>query len=203
MKTTIVFIFFTFLSFQLYSQKMENFPVGPVLSLKAGFHTADTDKYGINSAYGDNFPAGLSVDAAAEAYFGKGWYIGINYDLSFGRDKPYDSYYKYESPRSFVIYNFLPFVKYRYYSKRSAIYAAIGLGSTVITADYERGGGSSDKMINYHARLGCDYLLDENVILSAEGIYIGMAELTMENARMNKMIQFKLGIGCVFRDAGK
>jgi hypothetical protein len=153
--------------------------------------------------YNDGFPAGFSIDATVEAYFGKGWYIGLNYDLSFGKDSPYDIYLGYENPRSFVMYNFLPFVKYRYFFKRSAIYAAVGLGSTAISTDYDRGGSGSDKMANFHFRLGGDYNLDENVILSAEGIYIGMAELTMESGRSNKMIQFKVGIGYVFRDAGK
>jgi len=202
MKNILIFILFTFVTTTVVSQK-ESFPKGPVLSLKAGFHTADTDEYGINTAYGDDFPIGLSIDVTAEAYFGKGWYVGINYDLSFGSDKPYDSYYKYESPRSFVMNSFLPFVKYRYFFKRSAIYAAIGLGSTAITTDYERGGGRTDKMMNYHARIGGDYQLSENVILSAESIYIGMAELTMESGRSNKMILFKFGVGYVFRDDGK
>lgn len=58
-------------------------------------------------------------------------------------------------------------------------------------------------MINFHARLGGDYLLDENVILSVESIYIGMAELTMESGRTNKMVLFKIGMGYVFRDDGK
>lgn len=144
MKNILIFILFALVTSTVVSQK-ESFPKGPVLSLKAGFHTADTEEYRINTAYGDDFPVGPSIDVTAEAYFGKGWYAGINYDLSFGSDKPYDSYYKYEYPRSFVMNSFLPFVKYRYYFNRSAIYAAIGLGSTAITTDYERGGAAAIK----------------------------------------------------------
>jgi len=99
-KNIFAFILIVILAQNIFSQKHKFNIDAPILSFKAGYHSGDKiDSY-------DAFPPGFSIDGTAEFATGKGWYICINYDLSFGSDIEYEFYLAYPRMRDYIVYSF-------------------------------------------------------------------------------------------------
>jgi hypothetical protein len=171
----------------------------PVLSVKAGYHSGDYSQY--VSPFDESFPHGFSIDGTIEIPTGKGWFVAINYDVSFASDNIYDPYNKTYVSRSFTDYNFTPlFIKYRVIIDNIAVYGGIGIGGSKMVVKYDKlWGSTSDGMIAFNSRIGVDYALKNGVMFSAEGVFQGMGEFDVGGGgRSNKMFQVKAGVGYLF-----
>jgi hypothetical protein len=169
----------------LYSQKKSsNYLDGYVFSLKAGYH--DEDKT-VNI---DNIPKGFSADGSLEYHTGKNWYIGVNFDLSFGSDE-----YANEQ-RSIVVSSYSPVVKYRYFFKYADMYIGMGAGASQVTIN----GNNTDNMLNLNVRAGFEFRLNKRFLASVEGVYNQMIERKSDGGRTNDMFMMKAGLGYLFMD---
>ena len=171
----------------------------PILSLKAGYHTGDHGSY--TAPLDETFPGGFSIDGTMEISTGKGWFIAMNYDISFANDNVHDPYNNTEIGKIFVNYSFTPlFVKYRVIIDNIAVYGGIGFGGSKMVVKHDKlWGNTSDGMIAFNTRIGVDYALNNGLIFSAEGVYQGMGEFDVGGGgRQNKMLQFKAGVGYLF-----
>jgi len=166
----------------LYSQKSSNYLDGYVFSLKAGYH--DEDK-AVNM---DHIPKGFSADGTFEYHTGKNWYIGVNFDLSFGSDNYFNE------QRSIVVSSYSPIVKYRYFFKNADMYIGMGIGASQVTIN----GNNTDKMLNLNLRAGFEFKLDKHFLASFEAVYNEMMEANMDGGRTNRMAMMKIGLGYLF-----
>lgn len=179
--TAILFLFLFNFS-DLYSQTSKNTLDGSIISLKAGYHTGDINPLSVD------IPPGFCVDGTLELHTGKNWYIGLNYDLSFGNNTSFGN------EQNYTIYNFSPLVKYRFFFKNAAVYIGAGIGSSNVSIN----GSSSDKMIGANLRTGIDYKIDKKLLASFETVYMGMSEVNMGGGSSNSYVSFKVGLGYLF-----
>lgn len=194
-KLIYILLLFNSLCFVLSKDKQNLFG-HPIISIKAGYHTRDKSPF--PSPYDDSFPGGFSIDGTLEIPTGKGWYIAMNYDMSFASEVVYDSYNNFDVSRSFINYSFTPlFIKYRFFVENFALYGAIGIGGSKMVVEYDRNWGTtSDGMIAFNSRLGVDYALKNQLMFSAEIVYHAMGSFDVGGGgRHNRMFQLKLGAG--------
>lgn len=195
MKISIaVFLLLVFFCPLIYSQNKNPMPES-IIAVKIGYHTAYTSDEGLAVISGANIPHGFCTDVTAEVHTGKNWYVGFNYDLSFGNETVYDPYSQGNVENSFTIHHYSPIVKYRFPIKKGFIYSAIGIGGSKVYA--ERGGSDALAMVNF--RVGGEYYLSKWALLSLETVYIGAAEISMESGRNYSFFQFKTGITFVLK----
>jgi hypothetical protein len=178
------FIQFFFFNSTIFSQK--NRIEGLFFSLKAGFHSSDNRS---NFQY-DNFSAGFSIDGTAEIHTGKNWYLGLNYDVSYGNT----NYYSQEM--DITAYSFTALVKYRLFiDDKAAVYLGLGIGGTTMLV----GNYNKDRMLTSNIRLGVDFPLEYNFVISGEAVYQSMGEFDLGGGgRHNNIAMFKFGFGYVF-----
>jgi hypothetical protein len=186
-------ILFTCLSL-LFSQIKYRIPES-IIAVKIGYHTAYTSDEGTAVISSANIPHGFCTDITAEVHSGKNWYIGFNYDLSFGNETAYDPYSQKNVENSFTIHHYSPIVKYRFPIKKGFIYSAIGIGGSKVYA--KRSGSDALAMINL--RVGGEYYLSKWALFSLETVYIGAAEISIESGRNYRFFQFKTGITFVLK----
>ncbi len=181
------------LSYTFSQSKRHNFE--SLLSIKAGYHTAYTHGIGIASISNANIPHGFSADINAEIHTGKNWYIGFNYDLSFGNETAYDQYLQRNIERSFTIHQYSPIVKYRFPLKKGNIYTALGIGGSKVYASYGNSGSHIDVLVMYNLRAGGEYYLNNWAMLSLETVFIEAGEIDFGGGGRNyRFFQFKTGI---------
>lgn len=182
------------------SQNKTYFKDGLILSLKAGYHFKDgySEPYH-HPALNFSLPGGFSMDATAEIHTGKSCYLGLNYDISFAKDRYYDSFNMTDIHRVIAIYSFTPFLKYRYIVENYSINLGAGIGGNSINTSYDKYyGDAKDMLINYNLRLGFDYAFKNGLLLSSELVYYGMAQLKWHGtARKNRLLQIKTGISFI------
>jgi hypothetical protein len=179
----LAILMFTFIQLNITGQTPKNSLDGSIISLKAGYHT------GSGSGEFESFPPGLSVDGTLELHTGKNWYVGLNYDISFGHDKDYFGY-----DRSFTNYNFSPMVKYRFFFDETAMYIGLGIGSSSLAIN----GNNNDKMLAANIRTGFDFKIDKNFIASGEVVYHSMSEIDVGGGNSYNIAMFKVGLGYLF-----
>jgi outer membrane protein with beta-barrel domain len=175
----LMFTFIQFSASNLTAQTSKNTLDGMYLSFKGGFHTGDYDQ-----SY-DNFSSGFSIDGTVEVHTGKNWYVGLNYDISFGKDKDYFGY-----ERSFTNYNFSPLIKYRFFIDETAMYIGIGIGSSSLAIN----GNNNDHMLAANVRMSVDFKIDKNVVASGEVVYHSMTEIDMGVGNSYNIAMFKVGL---------
>lgn len=204
MRVLFRFLLFLILSLQVISFAQANryFSNGPVISMKSGYHTKDgKDEYNM-FPYDNGIPPGFCIDATAEIPTGKNWYIGLNYDLSFGNETRFDTFENTDVLRSMTMFNFSPIIKYRFIRGDVSVNLGLGIGSSKIVFQYDRGSLKETKttMVNFNLRFGSDYALKNHMLLSVEGVYYGMQELSFDGGgRSNSVFQIKAGLGYVFK----
>jgi len=178
-----LYVFFLSVSlFSLNSQTKNEYFDGQLLTLKAGYHTEDE----VQSAYG--FTDGFSIDLNLDIPTGKGWYVFLNYDLSYAKEYIY--YYQGFSENNIAIKSYSAGVKYRFIRNKTAPYIGAGFGGSSI---------HGDKMIAFNIKLGFEYSFNKNLVLISEAAYYGMSEFNVGGGRSNKMFQIKLGFGYVIK----
>jgi len=81
---------------------------------------------------------------------------------------------------------------------------AIGIGSSVMVISYDDSSYKNEEnMISANFRVGVDYAISKNIILSGEGIFHGMTNRDFGGAgRSNSMFHLKLGAGYMFTQIG-
>jgi len=204
MKTAglILLIWLLLLPALVHAQANKYFRNGPVISVKAGYHTKDgKDEYNM-FPYDNGIPPGFCIDATAEIPTGKNWYLGLNYDLSFGDETRFDTFENSDVIRSITMFNFSPIVKYRFIRGDVSVNLGLGIGSSKIVFQYDRGSLKETKttMANFNFRFGSDYALTNHMLVSVEGVYYGMQELSFDGGgRSNSIFLVKAGLGFVFK----
>ncbi len=195
MKFSIVGFLLLMFTFTISLSQNRKYNFESLLSLKAGYHTAYTSYSGIASISNANIPHGFCADITAEVHTGKNWYIGFNYDLSFGNETAYDQYLQRNIERSFTIHQYSPIVKYRFPLNKGNIYTALGIGGSKVYASYGNGGSHIDVLVMYNLRAGGEYYLNNWAMLSLESVYVGAAEMDVGGGgREYSFFQFKSGI---------
>ncbi|HMQ80674.1 MAG TPA: outer membrane beta-barrel protein [Ignavibacteria bacterium] len=198
----VLLILLLLLPVLVHAQVNKHFRNGPIISVKAGYHTKDgKDEYNM-FPYDNGVPAGFCIDATAEIPTGRGWYIGLNYDLSFGNESRFDTFENSDVIRSMTMFNFSPLVKYRFISGDVSVNLGLGIGSSKVVFEYDRGSLKETKatMANFNFRFGSDYALTNHILVSVEGVYYGMQELSFDGGgRSNSIFQIKAGLGFVFK----
>lgn len=164
-----------------------------IISLKAGYHTSYR---GIN----ENIPHGFCLDATAEVHTGKNWYIGFNYDLSFGSEDALDYSTGRSDTRSFTIHNYSPIIKYRFPLSNGTVYSAVGIGGSKVYYRYGNSGSGSNALIMFNFRVGGEYYLSKSVLVSLETVFIEAGEIDVGGGGRNfRFFQFKTGITFVLK----
>ena len=179
-----MFTFIQLSASNLTAQTPKNTLDGMFLSLKGGFHSGDYEP-----AY-ESFSAGFSIDGTVEVHTGKNWYVGLNYDVSYGNEDYYGQI------NDLTLYSFTVMVKYRVFIKDiAAVYLGLGVGGSTMTID----NFNKDKMIASNIRMGIDFPFEQNFVLSGEGVYHSMGEFKFEGSgRNNNIAMFKIGFGYIF-----
>jgi hypothetical protein len=183
-----------------YSQ-LKHFPPGPVINLKAGYHFSENKSNGTSIAYDYSIPGGLTFEISGEMPTGKGWYLGLGYDYSLGNDAVKDISTGGLIKRDVYISNISAFVKKRVYMERSAIFFQLGFGKGTVTDEYASVyGKSEDGVISLTTKLGGEYVVAAQTIISLEAEYLGLGQFSMHgSSRGNSIFMIKAGIGFVFK----
>jgi hypothetical protein len=189
---TKFFIFILFLNCSFYSQEvtgdtLHNFPTFVV---KGGWHNGSS-----------NFNAGLSADFNAELPVGKNVYLGLNYDLMWGKGTYYNDYFNKTDIISNQSGMLGCYAKYKYYIKNISIYGAGEVGVTALTNEYKNYSvfgnlmQGSDLFIGWIIKSGAEYFLNRKLFIVIEPSFYYSFKT---RSKFNNIFQVKTGIGYVF-----
>lgn len=184
---TIIIILFSLVNAN--SQNYSQYYTGhnAIFSLKAGYHTSPMHQ----------FFGGFTFDFTGELHLGKKWYLGINYDYFYSvkKDEPQLYYLKNLSNSGISL-----ILKYRYPYKNIFFNLGFGLGSSIMKFSYAYG-NENEKYIHYNLRLGFDYLIRKNIMLSFETSYFAGSNWGFDDvfSKMNyQQFNFKAGLSYAF-----
>jgi hypothetical protein len=156
-----------------------------IFSLKAGYHTP--------IAY-ENTTGGFAFDFTGELHLGKGWYLGLNYDRWYADSK---EAVDLEGP-DYVNSGATPFLKYRYFSEKYAIYFAAGIGGNQLTISHLYG-EEQVGFVNYNLRTGLDLFIERGIMASFEISHYAGAQIKFEGSgHVYRTFHFKVGLGYAF-----
>ena len=165
-------------------------------SMKAGYHTGEYSPTNWNNY--STLNGGFGMDFEGDVALGKGWFIGLNYDLWWAKGQDTRTYFGNPAGQTYSSHGFTPLIKYKFYEKNFSLYTALGLGGNTININTENVSSESQGYLNINAHIGFDYYLTKNFLIDFETNVYSMGETKWENGQTHNLINFKTGLSYMF-----